>query len=78
MDRGRRRKTSTVRDAYFIIHYRLLMVGRAYLQHGPAWERVSQVVGRMAVHCRDRHRNHIAEQEIRNTGKLTMFVITVS
>ena len=49
-----------------------LMILRAVLEFGPAWERVSEPVGRMAVDCRDRYRNHLAEKALRNFGKVIL------
>ncbi|KAJ7094607.1 hypothetical protein B0H15DRAFT_775989 [Mycena belliarum] len=35
---------------------------------GQQWEKIAPLVGRMAPDCRDRYRNHIVDQEKRNTG----------
>jgi hypothetical protein len=49
----------------------LMHLSRAVLEHGQAWERIEQAVGRMAADCRDRYRNHLSEKG-RNSGKRTI------
>lgn len=46
---------------------------RAVADLGQAWEKVSLCVGRMSSDCRDRYRNHLANRDIRITGKPTLF-----
>ncbi|KAJ8487451.1 hypothetical protein ONZ45_g14326 [Pleurotus djamor] len=47
------------------------LLKQAVVDLGPQWEKVSLRVGRMSADCRDRHRNHIVNREIRNTGTWT-------
>lgn len=37
-------------------------------QFGQQWERISEIVGRMAGDCRDRWRNHLEDRGRRRTG----------
>jgi hypothetical protein len=42
---------------------------RAVADLGQKWVEVSKRVGRMSVDCRDRYRNHLAQQGVRKTGE---------
>ena len=43
-------------------------VFRAVNEFGQQWERISEIVGRMAGDCRDRWRNHLEDRGRRRTG----------
>lgn len=44
----------------------------AIAQHGSRWENVSKMVGRWALDCRDRYRNHIKPGPEKHIGKWTL------
>jgi len=47
---------------------------RAVADLGQQWEKVSKRVGRMSADCRDRHRNHIVDRDIRISGGSLLLV----
>ena len=46
----------------------VLSLCSAVIELGPKWEAVSLRVGRAASDCRDRYRNYVEHDKVRNTG----------
>jgi hypothetical protein len=75
VDEGAGRSAQGVRlDAYAHLVIRIadrpasFLRPRAVAEHGAAWEKVEQTIGRMAGDCRDRYRNHLEHNQGRLKG----------
>ncbi|KAH9943154.1 uncharacterized protein BXZ73DRAFT_40555 [Epithele typhae] len=47
----------------------LVQCCRSVQEHGQQWEKISDMVQRMAGDCRDRYRNHLQDRSVRHTGQ---------